>query len=148
MTKQDLIDQIKLIARTKYKKQIEYTSGGRTNTISKFPSVNDVLVDLMTDQYEVFVTDIEWVAPKPTTFRIMLGNSEYFFLMHTDRSWVATVEGKKFYLLNLNEKQDAINSIARVLRYGKAKGDTEASTETASAAGGAEEKIPEELPAA
>ena len=68
--------------------------------------------------------------------------------MHTDRSWIATVEGKKFYLLNLNEKQDAINSIARVLRYGKAKGDTEASAENTSAAGGAEEEIPEELPAA
>jgi hypothetical protein len=147
MTKQELIDKIKLIAKDKYNKQIEFTSGGRTNIISKYPNVNDVLVDLMTEQYEIFITDIEWVAPKPTTFRIMLANGEYFFLTHTDRSWIAQIEGKNFYLLNLNEKQDAINAIARVLRYGKGKSEAEKSASTSDTAGGSEE-IPEELPPA
>ena len=148
MTKQELIDKIKSIAKNKYAKQIEFTSGGRTNVVSKFPSVNDILADLMTDQYEIFVTDIEWVAPKPTTFRVMLANGEYFFLTHTDRTWVAQIEGKNFYLLNLSEKQDAMNAIARVLRYGKGKTEAEKSAAASDTTGGANEEIPEELPPA
>ena len=104
MTKQELIDKIKKLAKDKYAKQIKYVSGSKFNVVSQFPIVGDVLVDLMTDQYEIFVTDVEWIAPKPTTFRIMLGNSEYFFLTYTKKSWIAQVEGKNFYLLNLNEK--------------------------------------------
>jgi len=143
MTKQELIDKIKLIAKSKYEKQIEFTSGGRTNVVAKYPSVNDVLVDLMTEQYEIFVTDIEWVAPKPTTFRVMLANGEYFFLTHTDRSWIAQIEGKNFYLLNLSERIDAMNAISRVLRYGQDKNETSGSTEEVPA-----EVTPEELPPA
>ena len=41
----------------------------------------------------------------------MLGNSEYFFLTYTKKSWIAQVEGKNFYLFNINEKEDAMNSI-------------------------------------
>ena len=34
------------------------------------------------------------------------------------RSWVAQVEGKKYYLLNLPEEENCVQHIARVLRYG------------------------------
>jgi hypothetical protein len=144
MTKQELIDKIKKLAKAKYSKQIKYVSGSKFNVVSQFPIVGDVLVDLMTDQYEIFVTDVEWVAPKPTTFRIMLGNSEYFFLTYTKKSWIAQVEGKNFYLNNLNEKEDAMNSIARVLRYGKTKPEVEPVQNNEVPT----EEVPEELPPA
>lgn len=144
MTKQELIDKIKKLAKDKYAKQIKYVSGSKFNVVSQFPIVGDVLVDLMTDQYEIFVTDVEWIAPKPTTFRIMLGNSEYFFLTYTKKSWIAQVEGKNFYLLNLNEKEDAMNSIARVLRYGKTKPETTPAPNNEVPT----EEVPEELPPA
>jgi hypothetical protein len=144
MTKQELIDKIKKLAKAKYAKQIKYVSGSKFNVVSQFPIVGDVLVDLMTDQYEIFVTDVEWVAPKPTTFRIMLGNSEYFFLTYTNKSWIAQVEGKNFYLLNLNEKEDAMNSISRVLRYGKTKPEVEPVPNNEVPT----EEVPEELPPA
>ena len=144
MTKQELIDKIKKLAKAKYAKQIKYVSGSKFNVVSQFPIVGDVLVDLMTDQYEIFVTDVEWVAPKPTTFRIMLGNSEYFFLTYTKKSWIAQVEGKNFYLNNLNEKEDAMNSIARVLRYGKTKPEVEPVQNNEVPT----EETPEELPPA
>ena len=35
-----------------------------------------------------------------------------------ERSWIAQVEGKKYYLLNLPEEQKAAEAIARILRYG------------------------------
>ena len=35
------------------------------------------------------------------------------------RSWIAQIEGKKYYLLNLPEEERAVEAIARILRYGK-----------------------------
>jgi len=86
--------------------------------LGKFPDLKKVIVSLLTNQYEVFMTDIQWVAPRPTTFRIILGNNETFYLMYTERSWIAKVEGKKYYLLNLSEEESAAESIARILSYG------------------------------
>jgi hypothetical protein len=42
-----------------------------------------------------------------------------------ERSWIAQVEGKKYYLLNLPEEERASQSIANMLRYG-VKGEEEA----------------------
>jgi hypothetical protein len=75
-------------------------------------------MDLLTDQYGDFISDIWWVAPRPTTFKIILANDQNFYLIYTERSWIAQVEGKKFYLANLNEEERAADSIARILRYG------------------------------
>ena len=74
----------------------------------------------------------------------MLGNSEYFFLTYTNKSWIVQVEGKNFYLSNINEKENAINSISRVLRYGKTKSETEPAPNNEVPT----EEIPEELPPA
>ncbi len=86
--------------------------------LAKFPKLKEVIMDLLTDQYGDFISDIWWVAPRPTTFKIILANEQYFYLIYTERSWIAQVEGKKFYLANLNEEERAADSIARILRYG------------------------------
>jgi hypothetical protein len=86
--------------------------------LAKFPKLKQVIMDLLTDQYGDFISDIWWVAPRPTTFKIMLANNQYFYLIYTERSWIAQVEGKKFYLASLNEEERAAESIARILRYG------------------------------
>ena len=52
------------------------------------------------------------------SFRIILANDQVFYLIYTDRSWLAKVEGKKYYLLNINEEQNCIEAIARILSYG------------------------------
>jgi hypothetical protein len=86
--------------------------------LAKFPKLKEVIMDLLTDQYGDFISDIWWVAPRPTTFKIILANDQNFYLIYTERSWIAQVEGKKFYLANLNEEERAADSIARILRYG------------------------------
>jgi len=86
--------------------------------LAKFPKLKEVIIDLLTDQYGDFISDIWWVAPRPTTFKVILANDQYFYLIYTERSWIAQVEGKKFYLANLNEEERAAESIARILRYG------------------------------
>lgn len=90
----------------------------RFPVLNKFPTLYDALVKLLTTQFDLFLKDIEWVAPRPTTFRIILGNDQVFYLIYTDRTWISKVEGKKYYLLNLSEEQNCIEAIARILSYG------------------------------
>ena len=119
MTKQELRDKIKALAPTAYSavKKAEITAV-EYDELTKFPELKAIIVDLLGHDYAKFIDAIDWVAPKPTTFRINLLNGQSFYLVYTDRSWIAEVEGKKYYLLNLNEEQNATNAIARILRYG------------------------------
>ena len=129
MKKSELRDKIKALVQQTYKaKTIDLDKGGEVTldaekfpVLTKFPKLKEVIIDLLTDQYEVFMTGIEWVAPRPTTFRIVLGNDENFMLIYTDRSWIAQVEGKKYYLLNIREEERAMESLARILKYGGEK---------------------------
>ena len=58
-------------------------------------------------------------------------NGQSFILIFTERSWIAQVEGKKYYLLNLDEEEYAAQSISRILQYGPASGaDVEESEDT------------------
>ena len=76
-----------------------------------------------------FLESIDWIAPRPSTFRINLLNGQSFILIFGDRSWIAQVEGKKYYLLNLDEEEFASQAISRILQYGPSSGaDVEATT--------------------
>jgi hypothetical protein len=128
-SKQELIDKIQTIAKRVYASKVKDNTLGVTPddvdfdtetfpVLTKFPILKKVVTDLLTDQYEMFISDIQWVAPRPTTFKIVLANGQFFYFIYTERSWIAQVEGKKYYLLNLNEEEQASESIARILRYG------------------------------
>ena len=119
MTKAELRDKIKLLVKTVYgeKKLVDITAE-KYDELTKFPELKDVIVDLLGPQFDVFLASIDWVAPKPTTFRINLKNGENFYLVFNKRSWIAEIEGKKYFLLNLNEEENATQAIARMLRYG------------------------------
>ncbi len=119
MTKQELRDKIKILAKTVYKEKASIEQAAvEYDELTKFPELKDVIVSLLGPQFNAFVASIDWVAPKPTTFRINLKNNENFYLVYTPRTFVAEVEGKKYYLLNLNEQENCESAIARILRYG------------------------------
>ena len=119
MTKSELRAKIKVLAKTVYKEKVSIEQAAvEYDELTKFPELKDVIVSLLGPQFDLFVASIDWVAPKPTTFRINLKNNENFYLVHTSRTFIAEVEGKKYYLLNLNEQQNAQKAIARILRYG------------------------------
>jgi hypothetical protein len=155
MTKNELKEKIKNLAKQVYSKDtpvnldasssVDLDIGETFPVLGKFPNLKKVIVDLFTEQYELFIEDIQWVAPKPTTFRIILANGESFFLHYTPRSWVATIEGKKYYLASLGEEQQAVQTLARILSYGqKAEADTETSTEVSAEEPATEEPAVEE----
>jgi len=76
-----------------------------------------ILSDLMTPDFHLFTEDVEWIAPTPRTYRVVLKNKESFYLYDLGRSWVAQVSGKKHYLLNLGEETMASKAISKLLRY-------------------------------
>ena len=118
MTKDDLKDKIKVLVKQVYVDKAKTTlAAAEYDELTKFPELKKVLVDLLTPDFDFFLASIDWVAPRPTTFRINLKNGTSFYLIFTPRSWIAQVEGKKYYLLNLNEEEAACEAIARQLRY-------------------------------
>lgn len=119
MTAAELRDKIKVLVKQAYAdRQQAEVAAVEYDELTKFPELKEVIVDLLGPQFDLFLASIDWVAPKPTTFRINLKNGQSFYLVWNGRSWVAEVEGKKYYLLNLNEQQNATEAIARILRYG------------------------------
>ena len=127
MTREELVAKIKALAPAAYASvQKAEVTAVEYDELTKFPELKAVIVDLLGPDYAKFIDSIDWVAPKPTTFRINLLNGQSFYLIYTTRSWIAEVEGKKYYLLNLNEQERATEKIARILRYGAQDENTEA----------------------
>ena len=144
MTSAELREKIRLLVPTVVgnKKQAE-EAAIEYDELTKFPELKAVIVDLLTHEFDSFLASIDWVAPKPTTFRINLKNDQDFYLIYSRTSWIAQIEGKKYYLLNLPEEERATEAIARILRYG-VKADTDA-VEGGSESGGAGEDVDVEV---
>lgn len=125
MNKSELKEKIKQVYQAKFAKKVDLENptpitldDTRFSILVKFPEIKEVLIKLLTSQFDLFLKDIQWVAPRPTTFRIILSNDQPFYLIYTDRTWIAKVEGKKYYLLNISEEEQAADSISRILAYG------------------------------
>jgi hypothetical protein len=173
MTKTELQDKIRTIVRRVYSAKINNDSLPNQKEVrfeeetypllTQFPTLKTVIVNLLTDQYKNFIKDIWWVAPKPTTFKVILENDQFFYLIYTGKSWVAKVEGKKYYLNNVSEEQRAAQSISNILMYGASinnkeeasseiptGGETpadETTPEVAPEVAPPTEEVPEEVPA-
>ena len=124
MTREELISKIRKLAPEIIQKRNQAElSAVEFDELTNFPELKQIIIDLLTTDFDKFLTSIDWVAPRPTTFRINLKNNHDFYLIYGKRSWIAQVEGKKYYLMNLPEEERAASSIANLLRYG-AKIDT------------------------
>jgi hypothetical protein len=84
----------------------------------KFPQLSDTLEKLLSNQYRIFVNDIQWVAPKPTTFKVILPNNQYFNLIWNTEDFICKVAGMKYDMLVLQERERAIKAIAELIQYG------------------------------
>jgi hypothetical protein len=156
-TREELKDKIETIAKRIYAAKTKDNTLGITTDdvqldkelfpiLTKFPTLKQVIINLLTKQYEDFISDIYWVAPRPTTFKILLANSQYFYLIYTERSWIAQVEGKKYYLLNLSEEERAAESIARILMYGSSAEPEKSQSELGAVPTGGETPADETIP--
>ncbi len=113
--------------------------------LKKYVGLNTVLEYLMTPSFQEYITGIYVVAPKPTTFKVVLHNGQHFFLQFMGKAYEATVEGRKYYLMSIGEKERCMTAIARLLRYGnplKTQGPEGAEKATRDSEGPAEEEGP------
>ena len=145
MTKAEFKERIKGLALEviKDRKKAEIAAV-EYDELTKFPELKKIIITLLTADFDPFLAGIDWVAPRPTTFRINLRNDQDFYLIWMGRSWIAQVEGKKYYLLNLPEEERAVEAIARILRYGapdsgEAAAGVDSDTDVNADAGGGEE---------
>ena len=117
--------------------------------LQKYPSLDDTMIDLLTPSFRDYVTGIFIIAPKPTTFRILLHNSQDFHLIYGPRAYVAKIAGKKYDLMNLSEEEFAITSIAQLLELGMppgSEGPTEEINNQADLQNATSEETPVETP--
>lgn len=107
--------------------------------LSRSPKVTAVLIKLLTDQksnsdkatkqLRQIITDIKAISLKPTTFRIVLKNGNYFTLKYTPSplqlkypdkfdesdSFTVVVSGKRFNIENRAEFEQALDYLAKIM---------------------------------
>ena len=112
-----------------------------TDTIlAKFPTLTQAIIKLQTEDFKEFVDTIDWVSPKPTTFRVNLVNGQDFTLKWTGTNFEAKILGKRYYLGTISEFQQALDKLARLYQEAPLKGageeDIEGGAETDFGGGG------------
>jgi hypothetical protein len=122
-TKKELEDFIRGRVRQRLQKTGTEEYKGDPNSpmnvmLARFPELRQTLEKLLTMQYRLFVNDIEWVAPKPTTFKVTLPNKQYFNLIWNTEDFLAKVSGMKYDMLTLQERERATKAISELLQYG------------------------------
>ena len=120
--------------------QISFEEDPMNYIIAKYPSLKEMLTVLMTDAFKDYITGIYVVAPRPTTFKIVLHNNQEFILEWTGKTYICKVEGKKYYLSFISDKQRATKAIAQLLELGAPIGKPGPAKEEENAPKGPEEE--------
>jgi len=122
--------------------------------VHRFPNLKKVMEDLMSPSFGRFITDVQIVAPKPTTFNVKLINEQEFTVIYDGRkNYTAKVAGKRYNVQQLSELERAQQGIADLLELNYALGEKEgeptadAGAEAFTAASAPEVAPPAEEPA-
>ena len=87
--------------------------------LKKYHTLNELLAELMTPAFKEYITAIFIQSPKPTTFKIVLHNSQFFYLSYMgDGIYEAIIAGKRHYLSSIGEKERSMKGISRLLQQG------------------------------
>jgi len=110
--------------------------------LKKYKRLNENLKKLMGDNFEEYLGGVFIMSGKPTTFKILLKNGQYFYMAFMGKAYEATVQGKRYFLMNIGEIQRATMAISRLLRYGAKTSAQGPESEE----GPRSEELPEEKP--
>ena len=80
--------------------------------LGRFPTVKAAIIKLQTEQFKEFVESIDWISPRPSSFRINLKNGQDYILKWTGKTFEAQILGKKYILSNIAEYQQALDKLA------------------------------------
>jgi hypothetical protein len=107
--------------------------------LGRFPTVKAALVKLQTDQFKEFVDSIDWISPRPSSFRINLKNGQDYILKWTGKTFEAQIMGKRYILSSISEYQQALDKLAILYKEAPMTGAGEgepADTDTGGGGGG------------
>ena len=107
--------------------------------LGKFPTVRAAIVKLQTEDFKDFVESIDWVSPRPSSFRVNLKNGQDYTLKWMGESFQATILGKRYYLNNISEYQQALDKLEVLYREAPMSGageGGEVDTDTGGGGGG------------
>ena len=114
--------------------------------LDKYPSLKETLIMLLSDAFKDYITGIYIIAPKPTTFKIVLHNGQFFYLVYLGKAYEAKVLGRRYYLMTIGDKERAIQAIANLLELGQPINTQGPEGETTSGEGVEETSGEEPLP--
>jgi hypothetical protein len=86
--------------------------------LKKYDTLHDILVEIMGENYKEYLLGVYVIADKPSCFKIVLHNNQYFFMTFMGEAYQATIAGKNYFLLEVGQKQRAMIAITRLLRWG------------------------------
>lgn len=86
--------------------------------LQKFPTLKKTVVRLMTDNFKDFLETIDYISPRPTAFRLNLANGQSFTLKWMGKNFEATILGKRYYLGQLNDFQQALDKLSILYKEG------------------------------
>ena len=120
-----------------------------TDTIlGKFPTLKAAIIKLQTEDFKEFVESIDWISPRPTSFRVNIKNGQDYILKWTGKSFEAQIMGKRYLLSNIAEYQQALDKLAILYKEAPMKGAGEGeggeTTDTGSSSGGGGGEFPGE----
>jgi len=119
MTNKDIIRRLILNEVERMEPRIQSFENDPINFIlQKYPTLTRTLEDQMSPAFKDYITGIYIIAPKPTTFKIVLHNDQDYLLTFLGKAYEATVAGKKFYLQTIGERERCMKAIARLLSLG------------------------------
>ena len=90
--------------------------------LGKFPTLRAALIKLQTEDFKEFVDSIDWISPRPTSFRINLKNGQDYILKWTGKSFEAQILGKRYLISNIAEYQQALDKLAILYKEAPLKG--------------------------
>ena len=86
--------------------------------LQKFPTLKKTILRLMTDDYKEFMESIDYISPRPTAFKVNLTNGQSFTLKWMGKNFEATILGKRYYLGQLSNYQQALDKLSILYKEG------------------------------
>ena len=90
--------------------------------LGKFPTVKAAIIKLQTEDFKEFVESIDWISPRPSSFRINLKNGQDYILKWTGKTFEAQIMGKRYILSNIADYQQALDKLALLYREAQMTG--------------------------
>ena len=118
MLKESIKKEYKKILKEQQQETLTFEKDPIEYIIQRYPSLDATLIDLMTESYKDFLTGIYVMAPKPTTFKILLHNGQSFYLIYNPKAYIAKISGKQYHLMSLKDEEYAVKAISRLLMMG------------------------------